>query len=160
MASETGIALLGYLYTMYVETDPGRPSRFHDPNGRVVATANLEAEWNGVLQLGAFEFRFALSDDSSYLNDLLGRRATATSLNGVTLIDGADRRAGRYELAAIGHDRFELYRNDRNVAVLNHGRIGNRVGIAGESSMPAFVGLLATLIVAFVPPRYARDPAA
>ena len=159
MASETGIALLGHHYTMYVEGDPGSPSRFHDPNGRVVATATLDGEWNGVVQLGAFEFGFSISDDSSYVDDLLGRRATATSLNGVTLIDGADRRASRYELIAIGHDRFELYRNDQNVAVLKHARIGNRVEIVGEPSMPGFVGLLATLIVAFVPPPSAHDPA-
>ena len=82
------------------------------------------------------------------------------SETGVTLIDGADSRASRYELAATGHDRFALYRHDQNVAVLNHARIGNRVEIVGEPSMPRFVGLLATLIVAFVPPRYAHDPGA
>ena len=111
------------------------------------------------MQLGAFAFGFSISDDSSYVDDLLGRRANATSLNGVTLIDGADSRGSRYELVAIGRDRFELYRNDQNVAVLNHARIGSRVEIVGETSMPGFVGLLATLIVAFVPPPYAHDPA-
>ena len=160
VASETGIALLGHHYTMYVGADPGSPSRFHDPNGSVVATAMLDAEWNGVVQVGVFEFGFAVSDSGGYVDDVLGRRASATSLHGVTLIEGADSRARRYELAAIGHDRFELYRNDRNVAVLNHARIGNWVGIVGAMSMPGFVGLLATLIVAFIPPRCARGPTA
>ena len=158
--SEIGIGLLGHHYTMHVEADPGSPSRFLESNGRVVATATLDAEWNGAVQLGVFEFGFSLSDDSSYVDDLLGRRVTATSLDGVALIGAADSRASRYELAAIGFDRFELYRNDQNVAVLKHARIGNRVAIVGATSMPGFVGLLATLIVAFIPPPYARRRAA
>jgi hypothetical protein len=152
--------MIGHHYTMHVETDPGSPSRFYDPEGRVVATATLDAAWNGVIQLGAIEFAFSISDGSSYVDGLLGRLANATSLNGFTLIDGPDSRSRRYELAGIGHNRFELYRNDKNVAVLKHAQMGNRVAIVGATSMPGFVGLLATLIVAFAPPAYARNFAA
>ena len=157
MSFKAAITLLGHRYTMYVEARLGRPSRFHDPNGRVVATATLNTEWDGLIALDAFQYEFSISDDDSYVGDRIGRRVSATAEDGMTLITSAtNRRTGRYELCATGPDRFGLYRRDHNVAVLNHARIGNRVVMVGETSMPGFVGLLATLIVAFVPPRYVR----
>ena len=157
MSFKAAITLLGHRYTMYVERRLGRPSRFHDPNGRVVATATLSTEWEGLIELDAFQYRFSVSNDDSYVRDRIGRRVSATTVDGITLLAGTTNRGtGRYELCATGPDRFGLYRRDHNVAVLNHARIGNRVVMVGETSMPGFVGLLATLIVAFVPPRYAR----
>jgi hypothetical protein len=157
MSFKAAITLLGHRYTMYVEPGLGRPSRFHDPNGRVVATATLNTEWDGQVELDAFQYGFSISNDASYVGDRIGRRASATTKDGITLITSAtNHRTGQYELCATGPDRFGVYRRDHNVAVLNHARVGNRVVMVGETSMPGFVGLLATLIVAFVPPRYAR----
>ena len=156
MSFKAAITLLGHRYTMYVEARLGRPSRFHDPNGRVVATATLNTEWDGQIELDAFQYEFSISDDDSCVGDRIGRRVSATTVDGITLITTTNPTTGRYELCATGPDRFGLYRGDHNVAVLNHARIGNRVVMVGETSMPGFVGLLATLIVAFVPPRYVR----
>jgi hypothetical protein len=153
MPAAAAIAQLGHRYTMYVDPRIGAPSRFHDPNGRVVATAILESEWNGVVSLGSFDYRFAVSDDDSVIRDRFGGRAFGTSRDGVVLLAGDERSRGRYELVTTGPDRFGVYRRDRNLAVLNHAKIGSRVDMIGETSTPGFVGLLATLIVAFVPPR-------
>jgi hypothetical protein len=155
MPLTAAIVTLGHRYTMYVDSRVGVPSRFHDPNGRVVATATLRMEWAGVVEIGAFQYAFMISDDRSSIHDRIGCRASATSLDVVTLIAGESRPARRFELAATGPDRYCLYHREHNFAVLNHARIGNRVDMVGESSLPGFVGLLATLIVAYVPPRYA-----
>ncbi len=157
MSFKAAITSLGHRYTMYVEPGLSLPSRFHDTNGRVVATATLNAEWDGLIELNAVEYGFSISNDDSSVSDRMGRRVSATTVDGITLITSTtNRRTVRYELCATGPDRFGLYRRDHNVAVLNHARVGNRVVMVGETSMPGFVGLLATLIVAFVPPRYAR----
>ena len=145
---------LGHRYTMYVDSRIGAPSRFHDPNGRVVASAILESEWSGLVALGSFEYRFVVSDDDSVIRDRFGGRAFGTFRDRMVLLAGDERSRGRYELAATGHDRFGIYRRDDNLAVLNHAKIGSRVDMIGDTSMPGFVGLLATLIVAFVPPHY------
>jgi hypothetical protein len=134
MSFKAAITLLGHRYTMYVEPGLGRPSRFHDPNGRVVATATMNTEWDGLIELDAFQYGFTISDDDSYVGDRMGRRASATTADGITLITSTtNRRTQRYELCATGPDRFGLYRRDHNVAVLNHTRIGNRVVMIGET---------------------------
>jgi hypothetical protein len=157
MSFKAAITLLGHRYTMYVEPGLSRPSRFQDTNGRVVATATLNTEWDGLIELDTVEYGFSISNDDSYVRDRMARRVSATTVDNITLITSTtNRRTVRYELCATGPDRFGLYRRDHNVAVLNHAPVGNRVVMVGETSMPGFVGLLATLIVAFVPPRYAR----
>ena len=154
MPATAAIGRLGHRYTMYVDPRIGLPSRFHDPLGRVVATATLEREWSGLVAVDSFEYEFTVSDDDSWIRDRFRRRAIGTTRDGIVLLVGDERSPRRYELAPTGPDRYGVYRRDRNLAVLNHARIGNRVDMVGETSMPGFVGLLATLIVAFVPPHH------
>jgi hypothetical protein len=154
MPATAAIARLGHRYTMYVDPRVGAPSRFHDPNGRVVATAIMDREWGGLVAVDVFEFEFTVSDDDSWIRDRFRRRAIGSSSDSIVQLLGDERSPRRYELVSTGPDRFGVYRRDRNLAVLNHARIGNRVDMVSETSMPGFVGLLATLIVAFVPPPY------
>ena len=156
MPATAAIALLGHRYTMYVDPRIGRPSRLHDPLGRVAATAVLDREWGGLVVVDAFEYEFTVSEVDSWIRDRFRRRAIATTRDGVVLLVGDERSPRRYELVATGPDRFGVYRRDHNLAVLKHARIGNRVDMIGETSLPGFVGLLSTLIVAFVPPHYSR----
>ena len=143
---------------MCVEPLLGVPSRFHDANGRVVATAELSKEWDGLLELDGHQYGFSVGVDTSEIRDRMnGRRAMASSLDDIIVIVGTGKAPDRYELVATGPDRFGLYRRDRNVSVLNHVRIGHRIETVNETSTPAMIGLLATLIVAFAPPHYTRE---
>ena len=154
MPATAAIALLGHRYTMYAELRIGLPSRFHDSLGLVAATATLEREWGGLVAVDSFEYAFTVSEDHSSIRDRFRRRVIAATRDGIVVLVCDERSPRRYELVATGPDRYGVYRHDHNLAVLNHARIGNRVDLVGETSLPGFVGLLATLIVAFVPPHY------
>ena len=122
-------------------------------DGRLDQAQRENRAWGGLVAVDSFEQEFTVSEVDSSIRDRFRRRALATTREGIVVLVGDERSPRRSELTPTGPDRYGVHRHDHNLAVLNHARIGNRVNMVCETSLPGFVGLLVTLIVAFAPPH-------